>query len=127
MRIIIETIPHEDQRYPTIGDWFYNEDGTLHIKVSTLSDWRREALIAIHELAEVLLCKHAGVTQEQVDAFDKEYESKRPPDDVESEPGDDPKAPYSKQHCIATGIERVMAAELEVNWNQYADEIESMP
>ncbi len=31
MKIIIETIEHTTQRYETCGDWYYTEDGTLHI------------------------------------------------------------------------------------------------
>lgn len=127
MRIVIETIPHKDQRYPTIGDWYYESGGTLCIRVSQLSDWRREMLVAVHELVEVLTCKYDGVTQEQVDEFDMEYEKNRAKDDVESEPGDDPKAPYVNQHCLATGIERILAQQWGVKWNEYADEIESMP
>jgi len=126
MKIEIETIPHADHHYPTCGDWF-EKDGVMHIKVSSLSDWRREALIAVHELVEAMLCKHDGVSEASVDEFDKAYEAARPADDVESEPGDDPRAPYVDQHCFATGIERLLAARLGVKWNEYADEIESLP
>src|SRR5947209_20472397 len=111
MKILIETIPHEAHRYETCGDWFYADDGTLHIKVSELSDWRREMLVAVHELIEVLTCKNDGVSQDVVDKFDKEYKG-------DGEPGDDPSAPYVKQHCLATGIERILAQQWEVNWKQ---------
>lgn len=125
MKIIIETIPHENHRYTTVGDWFYDNDGTLHIKVSKLSDERREVLIAVHELVEVVLCKQAGITVEQVDKFDMEtFDYKDHPDE---EPGDDPSAPYVKQHCIATGVERILAAELGVNWKEYEDELGELP
>jgi hypothetical protein len=126
LKIIIETIPHATHRYPTVGDWFYDPDGTLHIKVSALSDWRHEALVAIHELAEAMLCKQDGVSQESVDKFDKDFEDHRHPDNND-EPGDDPMAPYAKQHCVATGIERIMAANLAVSWNEYADGLEKLP
>src|SRR5690349_3634381 len=119
MKILIETIPHEQQRYPTPGDWFYDVDRTLQIKVSELSDWRRVALIAVHELIEVLMCKHHEVSQKAVDEFDLLFEQKRTgPDDVR-EPGDDPSAPYVKEHCVATGVERILAAELDVSWKDY--------
>ena len=104
MKIVIETIPHNNQRYPTVGDWFYGANGDLFVKVSELGDWREEALVAVHELVEVLLCRHQGVTQDVVDKFDVEYEKNRPQDDV-SEPGDAVEAPYRRQHCIATGVE----------------------
>lgn len=126
MKIIIETIPHEQQAYPTVGDWRYDPDGTLRIKVSEMSDWRHEACVAVHELVEVLMCKQAGVTVEMVDKFDKDFEAHRHPDSVE-EPGDSMDAPYRLQHGIASGIERVLGAELGVDWNKYADEVEAFP
>lgn len=126
MKVVIETIPHESQRYPTVGDWYYEEDGTLRIKVSELSDWRYVTLVALHELCEERMCKQDGVTQAQVDAFDKQFEANRPEGNLD-EPGDDTEAPYRKQHGIATGIERIMAAELGVDWNKYAAELESLP
>lgn len=125
MNIIIESIPHQDQRYSTCGDWYY-DNGTLHIKVSKMSDWRYEALVAVHELVEVLLCEHAGVNQATVDAFDMQFELNREPGN-EDEPGDDNDAPYRSQHCVATGIERILAAEMGVNWKPYEDELCELP
>ena len=124
MKIIIETIPHAQHRYTTVGDWFYEPDGTLQIKVSQLSDWRREALIAVHELVEVLLCKRDGVSAEAVDKFDKSFSFTEHPSE---EPGDSPEAPYKKQHCLATGVERILAAHLEVDWKTYEEELEELP
>lgn len=138
MKIIIETKQHELQRYDTVGDWFYDNDGALHIIVSNLSDERYIALIAIHELIEVLLCKHRHISQQSVDNFDMAFEKERQAaiqvgvskeifaDLVASEPGDDPSAPYHKEHCFATGIERLMASELDVKWKQYEKEVESL-
>lgn len=125
MNIKIEVIPHDQQRYPTVGDWFFEPNGDLTIKVSKMSDARFEALVAVHELVEVLICQHDGVTQEQVDAFDMEYERTRPEGD-DSEPGDSVYAPYGKQHCIATAVERLLAAELGVSWKVYDDEVMSL-
>jgi hypothetical protein len=125
MNITIKPIPHDEQRYPTVGDWVYDNDGNLIIVVSDMGDWKLNALVGLHELVEVLLCKNDGVTQKQVDDFDIDYESKRKPGD-ESEPGDSPDAPYQSQHCIATGFERVMAAELGVKWEEYEAKINSL-
>lgn len=123
MKIVIETIPHQDQRYTTVGDWFSDPDGTLHIKVSELSDWRREALIAVHELVEVLLCKNAGILQVDVDKFDKNW---KPHDGIE-EPGDDPEAPYENQHNMAMGIEQTLAAAFGIKWHDYEKELDELP
>lgn len=126
MKIIIETVPHESHRYNTVGDWYYDSDDTLHIKVSKLSDWRREMLVAVHELIEVLTCKKDGVTQQVVDKFDKEFEASRHPNN-EYEPGDDPAAPYAPQHCLATGIERILAQQWGVMWKEYEQELNDLP
>jgi len=144
MKITIETIPHDKQRYPTVGDWFFTKDverphetemgpgslwiptENLTIRVSDMGDWRYNALVGLHELVEVLKCKHDGVSQESVDQFDIEFEKNRAKGD-DSEPGDSPDAPYKKQHCLATGIERIMAAELGVDWKAYDDAVMSLP
>lgn len=140
MKITIETIPHDEHRYPTCGDWYTDEAGNLVIKVSDLGNWREEFLISIHELAEWAKCKHDGITQEQVDKFDKDYEDRREaglsdpaiPETEKvlleiAEPGDDAIAPYRNQHSLATGIERIMAAALNVCWADYEKKIEALP
>lgn len=126
MNIKIEVIPHETHRYTTVGDWIFEPNGDLIIRVSKLSDWRREMLVAIHELVEVVLCKHDGVSQEVVDRFDMELEANRKEGD-DGEPGDEPTAPYVKQHCIATGVERVLCAHLGVSWKEYEEELCELP
>lgn len=126
--ITIKIIPHKEHRYETVGDWWWTKDGDLEIRVSKMSDWRYEVCVAIHELVEVVLCKQAGVSQESVDEFDIEYEKQRAKSlslDT-SEPGDSRFAPYRFQHCIATGVERVVAAVLGVNWSDYETEINSL-
>lgn len=132
MKIMIETIPHDNQRYETVGDWVflappYVAEGDLGISitVSELGDWRYNALIAVHELVEVLLCKQRGITQEAVDAFDKNFELNRP-EGNEDEPGDAPDAPYRKEHFFATNIEALLSAELGVNWQEYEAKVNSL-
>jgi len=122
MRIIIETIPHKRQRYDTIGDWYTDKhDGTVRIKISgELNNWKYVLLVAVHELVEAFLCMSDGVAEEHVDKFDKSFVEKN------HEPGDDPKAPYKKQHCIATGFERILAACLGVDWLTYEDKLDSV-
>lgn len=125
MKIQIETIPHAQHRYSTCGDWF-EKDGVLHIKVSEELPEKEAVLVALHELIEVTLCKDRGITEKQVDDFDMEFEKNRPEGD-ESEPGDHPDAPYRKEHFFATNIERLVGAELGVDWETYADHIEALP
>ena len=120
LRIVIETIPHSQQRYATVGDWRFRPDG-LHIAVSKMSGRRYEFLIAMHETIE---CQHAGVSQRAVDSFDMAYEKHRKPGD-DSEPGDDPRAPYHRQHMFASKVERMLAHELAVNWAAYNRQVSS--
>ena len=124
LHILIETIDHSKQRYPTVGDWQIDKAGNLRIAVSKMSDQRYEFLIGMHEAIEAYLAVHAGVSPEAVDRFDRAYEAKRKAGN-DSEPGDDPKAPYYRQHQIATGIERLLAAELGVDWSAYDHEVSS--
>lgn len=121
MQISIQTIPHQQHRYETVGDWYSDKaTGRVYILVSEMGNWRYELLVAVHELVEAFLCLQDGVTEESVDEFDKVYTN---PDE---EPGDSPNAPYQKQHCLATGIERILAACLGVKWSEYENAIERL-
>jgi hypothetical protein len=148
-QIWISSIPYEKQRYRTVGDWYESSNPILgkftRIDVSEMSDERYEILVAIHELVEKVLCDKTGITEKQVDDFDMsqhEYENIRLtfPEDFSDkcrycdkkesehfdEPGNDPRAPYHKQHKIAEIIERLLAIELDVNWEEYEKEINSL-
>lgn len=115
MKVVIETIPHNCQRYDTVGDYWTDPDGTIQLRVSDLKSFNFEMLLALHELVELTLCRQHGVTQEDIDGFDLPWV---PHDDVK-EPGDDLMAPYWSEHQTATGIERTVAAALGVNWLEY--------
>ena len=119
--IDIRAILHEDQRYETVGDWFIKQ-GRMQIRVSLLGDSRYELLVAVHELVEAMLCRHRGITVAQVDAFDIVYEETRAPGD-DSEPGDDPQAPYYREHQFATQVEKLLALELGVDWKAYEEAV----
>jgi hypothetical protein len=122
-RVIIRAIPHKEHRYPTCGDWWYDpEDGTLQIRVSQEMPLFSQQLVALHELAEVFMCAANGITQKQVDDFDMNYEANRQPGD-ESEPGEQPNAPYFAQHGLATAVERMAATQMGVVWPQHEQEI----
>lgn len=121
MNVEIKVIPHDAQAYETCGNWRFDQNGNLLIEVSDTGNWKHAALIALHEFIEVCLCKDRSIIQEAVDAFDLNYEKERKEGkhSPQDEPGDDPAAPYRKEHSIATGIERIMAAELNVDWGEY--------
>lgn len=119
MRITIETVQHQSQRYPTVGDWYNDGYGGLKINVSDMKNWRYEFLVGIHELVEAALCKDRNISQREVDNFDLKYEENRLPDDKDTEPGDSPQAPYYAEHVFAGCIERLLAHELGIEWAVY--------
>jgi hypothetical protein len=141
VNITIKTIPQKDQRYETIGDYWFDaacqgppkDHCDLEIRVSDTGNWKYEALLAIHELVEVLLCKDRRIAEPDIMAFDKAFEARRTglhggPEwsegpAIDDEPGDDPAAPYGKEHRFAENIERLVAAELSVNWAQYDNDL----
>lgn len=123
--ILIETIAHQDQRYATVGD-YQIVDRRLVVKVSAMPDPRYSFLVALHELVEATLVRQRGISLDAIDQFDIAYEKARKDGD-DSEPGDDPKAPYHREHVFATKIEKLMAKELDVDWKAYDKAVEAMP
>jgi hypothetical protein len=123
-KIVIDTIPNNTQRYPTLGD-YYEESGELKLKISDCSNPCYEFAIAIHELIEQKLCELAGIKEEDITKFDMMFEEEckqglHPNDD---EPGEDPRAPYKKQHFIATIIEMMVIKEMGIDWEKYLEDI----
>lgn len=111
-QIIIDFIPQSEQRYDTVGDFFF-EGEILRVKISTMKNPLWEHAILLHELIEALLCNHADVAIEAIDAFDMGPGKDLP------EPGFDPAAPYHVQHCWADVVERTFIAAAGENWSQY--------
>lgn len=114
-KIIIEGVVPDKMRLEAYheegcGDWFFDGNGDVHVQVACIGDknpWDDEVsfLIALHELIEARLCFKAGVTQGAVDAFDAAYTG-------DEEPGDDPAAPYRRQHRFAALIDHLIAHEM---------------
>jgi len=121
MKITIETIPHRLQRIPgQVGDWTFDGEGNISVRVSDMGDWRYIAAVAVHELVEALLCRRDDVSQEEVDRFDLGYRG-------DGEAGDDRSAPYARQHCFATAVERMLIAAMGLSWSDYAAAVEALP
>ena len=110
--ITIKFIAQRRQRYDTAGDYWIDNRGTIQVRISKEKDWRYEVLVLIHELTEMFLCKERGISFKAIDRFDMRFRG-------DGEPGDDPKAPYYREHQWASGIERLLAAELGVDWKDY--------
>ena len=125
MDVYKKVIPHSEQRYPTCGDWWLDENDDLQIRVSKLGNPLFEALVSQHEEDEALLCIHKGINEKDVTAFDTAFEAARKPGDM-SEPGDDPAAPYFHEHFFATTLERLRAQAYDIDWNEYEEAINAL-
>lgn len=148
MRLDIQIIDHNAQRYETCGDWWVDAEGVVQVRVSHLSDRKYEYLILIHELTEMFLelakrrtkltrpnrivqppphevreLQELRLLTEETDRFDQRYEASRSADDNESEPGCEPDCPVYQGHMAASAIENIAAMVLEVNYNKYAEEV----
>ena len=120
----IKSIPHPEQRYDTAGDYVQYENLATEIYVSRLASRSQMYLVVIHELVELALCERRKIGMEEIDDWDM-GEGK---DSLN--PGDDPKAPYHREHVFAENIERLVAAELGIEWAAYCraiDELEYRP
>jgi hypothetical protein len=127
MKIVIETIPHKDQRYRTCGDW-YERDGVFHIRVSEEMGADSCFLVALHELVEWYLATVRGVKEKDVDAFDIQYEKERDegkhsPTD---EPGFDPKCPVYQEHVFADAIEKLMSQQIGIPWHEHEKNVNQL-
>ena len=117
---------HRDGRPPTLPDGGRLAAQTRRSAYLRLADARPALRVpgGMHEAIEAYLCKQAGISQVAVDRFDQAYERRRKPGD-DSEPGDDPKPPYHKEHMFASKVERMLANKLGVNWSAYDREVSS--
>ncbi len=125
LNLRINTVPDDQQRYNTVGDYYVNEKGEKVFVISDMKDWRYELLTAVHELVESAICRHRGISDEAIDRFDEAYEAARPEGDV-SEPGDDPQAPYYEAHQFSNTVEKMIADELEVDWDAYTRTVDKL-
>ncbi len=121
--VTIEKVADTEMPYDTVSDWRY-DGATLIIRYVNLGNSNFELLLVHHEMDEAIICKKQGVTVAQVDEFDEEFERTRLPDDTESEPGDEPDAPYHFAHTTAEALERSLALALGVKWGDYMIAIE---
>jgi len=116
--IKIRFVNHQEQRYDTAGD-YYLEGKTLHMRISKCEDEKSgkrnrlmEFLILIHEMVEVLLVIARDISIDKIDEFDMSFKG-------EGEPGDDPVAPYYKEHQFATLVDKQMAVELGLSRKEF--------
>lgn len=123
LNIEIKTIPKKEHRYETLGDYWQDPDGKIHIRCTELKSEDSEFLVVLHELIEMYITKKRGIPEPVIQAFDIMFEEERAAGkwDEYAEPGDDPRAPYKQEHCLAEVIERLVAQQLGVDWKQHCE------
>ena len=123
LNIEIKTIKQSEHRYETLGDYWHDTDGKIHIRCTSLKSEDSEFLVILHELVEMYITKKRGIPEPVIQAFDIKFEEERAEGkwDENAEPGDDPRAPYKTEHCLAEIIERLVARELGVDWKQHCE------
>ena len=130
--IIIERIPHNEQRYLTSGDWWWEQDEKgeliLQIRVSDMFSSESETAVAIHEIREAMLCHDHGIKEETVTNFDLRFESERSAGMhmEEDEPGDATVAPYHLEHKAAEFAERAFISAGDSSWEQHCSNVEQL-
>jgi hypothetical protein len=117
-RVVIDIIPHNQQRYPTSGDWYFDkqEPNTLVIKVSKMKNPVFEQAVILHELTEAFQCNLDGVTEEMVDNFDIHGAGKD-----QEDPGMDISAPYHNQHMFAVLVENAFVCSNNISNDEYTN------
>jgi hypothetical protein len=109
--ITIDFIKPESNRYVTHGDW-YEKDGNMVITSTAYGNENGSFLISLHELVEAWLCKHDGVAEEDVSAWDLCHPDAPEPAEVEG-------SPYRKQHDVATQVEKIVCAAMGIDWENH--------
>lgn len=129
MAINFKTIPHEEQRYDTVGDYFKGDDNIWEFRVSKMENENYEFLVFIHELVEWYLTQKKGITEESISEFDDKFEElrKKYPEVIgKQEPGHMVSAPYHDEHVFAESVERLVAGKLGVDWKKYDEVVNNL-
>ena len=114
MKINIKIIPGNEQRYPTLGDyWIDKKTGDIEVRSTDTGNKDKDFAVILHELVEWYLIDKKGINVGDIDAFDINFEN----ENGVGEPGDMVGAPYRREHHIADIVERVLLVECGVYGN----------
>ena len=114
--IFIKIIPHNQQRYNTAGDYFL-EKGVWQFRISEMKSIFYEVFVLFHELWEWFrVCIIKGIKEEDIAKFDIAWQGEK---HIFSEAGNDPKAPYHKEHLESTALEKFLVRKAKMKWSVY--------
>lgn len=113
-----QIIPHGCMRDQSqYGDYWTDEKGVLHIRVSEHRDPNVAFSILIHEIVEAWRCARKGIDFKVIDKFDLDHAD-------HPDPGLLPEAPYHAEHVQSMEIEYLMARQ---DGRVFADIYNSVP
>lgn len=111
-KIEIEIIPLNEQRYDSLGDYYFKK-GILHFKITDTGNPFYNKLILIHELVEQTLTEAKGVKESTILRHDLEFEKLVKDGKIpDGEPGEHKNSPYRAEHLLAEVVERLMLNHL---------------
>ena len=118
--IIIKTVPASKIRNGGVGD-YYETDNSIHILVAEQTNPDYEVLIGFHELIEFILTRKRGISEQDIDTYDRFWELRNKQGLVNCpEPGEDASNTiYRTEHSIAIDLERILCRELGYNFEDY--------
>ena len=118
--IDIKFIPHNEQRYNTLGD-YYESKHALHFRITQFPDHPEYSYaILFHELLEKFRNDQLGIKDADVDKFDIDHPEL-------DDPGWSKDAPYFKTHCEGDLIERLFIVLSGANWVDYEAKVMNIP
>lgn len=121
--IVIKTIPVEEQRYNTAGDYWETET-EIHFRISKQQDERSEVAILLHEVTEFFLTKQQGISEEEITAYDLDWEERFKRGDVKAdEPGMENDCPYKDEHETSLMIEKIFCWAAGIDWKKHDEQL----
>jgi len=116
MKIAIITIDPSENRYGTVGDWIFANNGDLLVTTTRCGNKDTELLVAVHELVEAYLCRRDGIDEEVVSAWDIAHPDAEEPAEVEG-------SPYFNHHACAIEVEKVICKYLNIDWEEHQQRV----
>lgn len=117
----------KNARYVTLGDYFF-KGGKRVFQITKTGNDVMDDLIFLHEFVEEILTRSRGIKEEDILKFDlwveEEVKKGNCPDDAE--PAEHKLSPYRKEHRFAEKIERMVAQQLNINWEKYNYELNKL-
>lgn len=129
MEINFKVIPHKEQRYDTVGDYWLDSKGVMQFRVSAMGNPLYEQAVFLHEFVEWSLTQARGITEQSITNFDEMFETVRKiaPNVIgDQEPGHMVSAPYHAEHVFAEKLERQFTEEHGLDWKDYENNVEGL-